>query len=101
MASSPVPHVLLAAIKMRLVQISATSVTMTGPRHTLGQHLLDSVVSTIAVRNINVESLYYTTSNINTPLMSLFTRISLYIPKLLPAHMLYSRHRIHSFVSDG
>ena len=45
MASSRVCHVLLAAIKMKVVQTSATSVTTGGPHPTPEQHLPTSVVS--------------------------------------------------------
>ena len=45
MASSPVRHVLLAAIKINMVQTSATSVTMVGLHRILEQHLPTGVVS--------------------------------------------------------
>ena len=44
MASSPVCHALLAAIKMKMVQTSVTSVTMAGPPLTLEQYLPTTVV---------------------------------------------------------
>ena len=45
MASSRVRHVLLGAIKINVVQTSATSATMGGLHPTLEQHLPTSVVS--------------------------------------------------------